>query len=115
MAHVLHCTLRLQSNHAQSLEKTLEILRKEGVSHGLHIGGDTSYPMKKKVFTVLRSPHIDKKSREQFEIRTYAKSVQIQNAEDTSLNAFLTAIKENLSIDVSIQVKFTSMESMVTK
>ena len=33
----------------------------------------TFLPSKKKRFTVLRSPHIDKKSREQFEIRTYKK------------------------------------------
>jgi small subunit ribosomal protein S10 len=30
-------------------------------------------PIKKQRFTVLRSPHVDKKSREQFEIRTYSK------------------------------------------
>ena len=37
---------------------------------GAQVRGPIPLPTKKEVFTVLRSPHIDKKSREQFETRT---------------------------------------------
>lgn len=110
MTNIVTCTLRIESNNAAAIHQVLELLNQNIL--GLRIMGASSLPMRKKVFTVLRSPHIDKKSREQFEIRTYAKSVNIQNTDDSRLNEFLSWLKQNLSYDVSIKVKFTSFERL---
>lgn len=110
MTNLVTCTLRIQSNNIESVHQTIELLAKN--AHGLEVKGASSLPMKKKVFTVLRSPHIDKKSREQFEIRTYAKSVSILNIDDSKLNELLNWLKDSLSYDVSIKVKFTSFEKL---
>ena len=47
---------------------------------GATIIGPVPLPTKKEVFTVLRSPHVDKKSREQFELRTHKRLVDIHEA-----------------------------------
>ena len=44
---------------------------------GAQVRGPIPLPTKKEVFTVLRSPHIDKKSREQFESRTHKRLIDI--------------------------------------
>ena len=44
---------------------------------GAQVRGPIPLPTKKEVFTVLRSPHIDKKSREQFETRTHKRMSDI--------------------------------------
>ena len=44
---------------------------------GAQIAGPIPLPTVKNTYTVLRSPHVDKKSREQFEIRTYKRIIDI--------------------------------------
>ena len=44
---------------------------------GANVKGPIPLPTKKEIFTVLRSPHIDKKSREQFEIRIHKRLLDI--------------------------------------
>ena len=44
---------------------------------GAQVRGPIPLPTKKEIFTVLRSPHIDKKSREQFETRTHKRLIDI--------------------------------------
>ena len=45
---------------------------------GAQVKGPIPLPTKKEIFTVLRSPHIDKKSREQFETRTHKRLINIE-------------------------------------
>ena len=65
-------------------------------------------PQKKKKFTVIRSPHIDKKSREQFELRHY-KSVFIFNIEKKSCAVlFFECLKNSQLYGVELSIDMRS-------
>jgi small subunit ribosomal protein S10 len=68
---------------------------------GAKVAGPIPLPTKVNRYTVLRSPHVDKKSREQFEIRTHKRLIDIleptQNTIDSLMKLDLSA-----GIDVSI-------------
>jgi small subunit ribosomal protein S10 len=53
-------------------------------------------------FTVLRGPHIDKKSREQFEIRTHKRLIDILEPTEQTLNALM---RLDLSAGVDVEIK----------
>ena len=60
------------------------------------------YQQKKKFFTVLRSPHIDKKSREQFETRTHKRLIDILEPTPQTVEALM---KLDLASGVDIEIK----------
>lgn len=106
----LNCVLRMESHHASSLDAAVQMIRESVSKAGLEANNEVSLPMKRKVFTVLRSPHIDKKSREQFEIRTYTKSVLVKGSEEGVVYKFLDTLKGEMNQDVSFKVKFICHE-----
>ena len=59
-------------------------------------------PNKRRCFTVLRSPHIDKKSREQFELITHKRILDIVTPSDQTMDALM---KLNISSGVDVEVK----------
>ena len=62
-----------KSNFTQSLPKILKKLQTLGMRQSNFV----SLPTKIQRFTVLRSPHVDKKSREQFELKMYSKLLTV--------------------------------------
>lgn len=60
----------------QATKKIVEIARLGDIK----ISGPIAMPTHREIFTVLRSPHIFKKSREQFEIRTHKRLIIFKNA-----------------------------------
>lgn len=86
-------------NFISLFSKSLKKIQKQNPwKKKILISNMTSFPKKTKVFTVLRSPHVDKKSREQFEIRT-SKSIfyvtEVLNSSNT-LDIVLTSFFSNL-------------------
>ncbi|MBY0369034.1 30S ribosomal protein S10 [bacterium] len=81
----------------QSVSEIVETARRTGA----RIAGPIPLPTRINRYTVLRSPHVDKKSREQFEIRTHKRLIDIleptQNTIDSLMKLDLSA-----GIDVSI-------------
>ena len=69
---------------------------------GARVKGPIPLPTKKEVFTVLRSPHIDKKSREQFETRTHKRLIDILGPTPQSVEALM---KLDLASGVDIEIK----------
>nr|YP_011007390.1 30S ribosomal protein S10 [Sporochnus bolleanus]WAM64819.1 30S ribosomal protein S10 [Sporochnus bolleanus] len=55
----------------------------------LNIAGPISFPTRKRSYCVLRSPHVDKDSREQFEIRRYKKIIDIHSTSKEIINVLL--------------------------
>ena len=71
--------IRLKAyDHKLLDQSTVEIVN-TAEKTGAKILGPIPLPTKKNKFTVLRSPHVDKKSREQFEMRTYKRLIDIVN------------------------------------
>nr|YP_010922963.1 ribosomal protein S10 [Colpomenia sinuosa]WJZ45279.1 ribosomal protein S10 [Colpomenia sinuosa] len=56
----------------------------------LKVAGPISFPTKKRSYCVLRSPHVNKDSREQFEIRRYKKIIDIESDSKEIVNILLS-------------------------
>ncbi len=59
-------------------------------------------PTERSIYTVLRSPHVDKKSREQFEIRTHKRLVDILEPTPQTVDALM---KLDLPAGVDVEIK----------
>jgi small subunit ribosomal protein S10 len=69
---------------------------------GAQVRGPIPLPTKIEKFTVLRSPHIDKKSREQFEIRTHKRLLDIIDPTPQTVDALM---KLDLAAGVDVEIK----------
>ena len=69
---------------------------------GAQVRGPIPLPTRIEKFTVLRSPHIDKKSREQFEIRTHKRLLDIIDPTPETVDALM---KLDLAAGVDVEIK----------
>jgi len=75
----------------------------ETVRHtGAKIAGPVPLPTKREIYTVLRSPVIDKKSREQFELSTHKRLIDIYEPTSKTIDALR---KLNLPAGVDVEIK----------
>ena len=82
----------------QSAGEIVETARRTGAK----VAGPIPLPTRINKFTVLRSPHVDKKSREQFEIRTHKRLLDILEPTPQTLDALM---KLDLSAGVDVEIK----------
>jgi small subunit ribosomal protein S10 len=69
---------------------------------GAQVRGPIPLPTRIEKFTVLRSPHVDKKSREQFEIRTHKRVLDIVDPTPQTVDALM---KLDLAAGVDVEIK----------
>lgn len=81
-----------------SAERIVETAKRTGAS----VSGPVPLPTERNVFTVLRSPHIHKDSREQFEMRTHKRLIDIV---DPTPKAVDSLMRLDLPADVNIEIK----------
>ena len=81
-----------------SAQEIVETAKKTGAD----IVGPIPLPTKREVFTVLRSPHVDKKSREQFQIKTHKRILDIVNPTSKTIDALK---KLDLPAGVYVEIK----------
>lgn len=82
----------------QSAAEIVETARRTGAK----VAGPIPLPTRINRFTVLRSPHIDKKSREQFEVRTHKRLLDILEPTQQTVDALM---KLDLSAGVDVEIK----------
>jgi small subunit ribosomal protein S10 len=82
----------------QSVNEIVDTARRTGA----RIAGPIPLPTRKEIYTVNRSPHIDKKSREQFEIRTHKRLIDILEPTQQTIDALM---KLELSAGVDVEIK----------
>jgi len=82
----------------QSVLEIVDTVRRTGA----RVVGPVPLPTHIQKYTVLRSPHVDKKSREQFEVRTHKRLMDILEATPETVDALM---KLNLSAGVNIELK----------
>ena len=82
----------------RSVSEIVETTRRTGAK----LVGPIPLPTTKNKWTVLRSPHVDKKSREQFEIRTHKRILEILEPTPQTVDALM---KLDLSGGVDIEIK----------
>ncbi len=69
---------------------------------GAGVAGPIPLPTKREIFTVLRGPHVDKKSREQFQIKTHKRILDIVNPTAKTIDALK---KLDLPAGVYVEIK----------
>lgn len=94
--------LTLKSYDHQLLDKAVKQIVLTAKRTGSQVVGPVPLPNRKRCFTVLRSPHIDKKSREQFELTTHRRILDIVSPSDQTMDALM---KLNISSGVDVEIK----------
>ncbi|OGP29872.1 MAG: 30S ribosomal protein S10 [Deltaproteobacteria bacterium GWC2_42_11] len=82
----------------QSVKEIVETAKRAGAS----IVGPIPLPTKINKYCVLRSPHVDKKSREQFEIRTHKRLIDILEPSQHAIDALM---RLDLPAGVDVEIK----------
>ena len=94
--------LRLKAFDHKLLDKSVIEIVETIKRTGAQIAGPIPLPTKINRFTVLRSPHVDKKSREQFEIRSHKRIIDILEPTQATVDALM---KLDLSAGVHVEIK----------
>jgi len=95
--------IKLKSYDYNLLDKSAEKIIKTVRSTGAIVSGPIPLPTKRTVYTVLRSPHVDKKSRDQFEIRSHKRLIDILNSNNKTIDS-LTKLDIPAGVDIEIKV-----------
>ena len=84
------------------LDKSTDKIVKTAKSTGAIISGPIPLPTKRSIYTVLRSPRVDKKSREQFQTKIHKRMVDIINSTPKTVESLM---KLDLPAGVDIEIK----------
>ena len=94
--------IRLKAfDHAVIDQASADIVR-TAEKTGAQVTGPIPLPTKRQMWTVLRSPHVDKKSREQFELKTHKRLIEIRDSRPQTVDALM---KLELAAGVDVEIK----------
>jgi small subunit ribosomal protein S10 len=82
----------------QSAQKIVETAKRTGAN----VAGPIPLPTEKNIYTILRSPHVNKDSREQFEMRTHKRLIDIEEPTSKTVDALM---RLDLPAGVDIEIK----------
>ena len=94
--------IRLKAFDHRVLDQSTSEIVNTAKRTGAQVRGPIPLPTRIERFTVLRSPHIDKKSREQFEIRTHKRLLDIVDPTPQTVDALM---KLDLAAGVDVEIK----------
>ncbi len=95
--------IRLKGYDQRVLDRSIQDIVETAKRTGARIVGPIPLPTKREIYTVLRSPHVDKKSREQFEIRTHIRMLDILNPTPDTIDK-LKVLPVAAGVDIKIKV-----------
>jgi small subunit ribosomal protein S10 len=94
--------IRLKGFDQRQLDRSTADIVETAKRTGARVVGPIPLPTKREIYTVLRSPHVDRKSREQFEIRTHKRLIDILDPTGKTIDALKTL---TLPAGVDIKIK----------
>jgi small subunit ribosomal protein S10 len=94
--------IKLRAYDHRLLDQSTQEIVSAAQRTGAGVKGPIPLPMDVSKYTVLRGPHIDKKSREQFEIRTHKRVLDIVDPTPQTVDALM---KLDLSAGVDVEIK----------
>lgn len=94
--------IKLKAYDHKLLDKSAEEIVETAKRTGAKVSGPIPLPTKKEIYTVLRSPHVDKKSREQFQIHTHKRLLDIREPTAKTIDALK---KLDLPAGVDVEIK----------
>lgn len=96
--------IRLKAFDPAVIDQTAADIVRTAQKTGASVSGPIPLPTRRRLFTVLRSPHKDKKSREQFELKTHKRLIDIHDSRPQTIDA-LTKLDLAAGVDVEIKVQ----------
>ncbi|MCO5113659.1 MAG: 30S ribosomal protein S10 [Bdellovibrionaceae bacterium] len=99
--------IRLKSFDHKLLDQSTKEIVDTAQRTGAKVTGPIPLPTRINKYTVLRSPHVDKKSREQFEIRTHKRLLDILEPTQQTVDQLM---KLDLSAGVHVEIKLSKVE-----
>jgi small subunit ribosomal protein S10 len=94
--------IRLKSFDHNILDKSTSDIVRTAKGTGARISGPIPLPTEKSIYTVLRSPFVNKKSREQFEIRVHKRLIDILESTPQTVDSLM---KLDLPAGVDVEIK----------
>ncbi|MBE7092115.1 MAG: 30S ribosomal protein S10 [Clostridiales bacterium] len=94
--------IKLKAYDHNLIDQSAEKIVDTAVKTGATVSGPIPLPTEKEVITILRAPHKYKDSREQFELRTHKRLIDIYNAGPKTVDALM---KLDLAAGVDINIK----------
>jgi len=94
--------IRLKAYDYRLLDQSTNEIVETAKRTGARVAGPIPLPTRISKYTVLRGPHVDKKSREQFEVRTHKRLLDILEPTQQTLEALM---KLDLSAGVDVEIK----------
>lgn len=102
MATTQRIRIKLKSYDHYLIDKSAERIVRTVKQTGAMVSGPVPLPTRRTIYTVLRSPHVDKKSREQFEMRVHKRLIDIFSSSQRTIDALM---KLELPAGVDVEVK----------
>lgn len=96
--------IRMEAYDYEVLDRTAKEIVETAQRTGALVTGPIPLPTRIERYTVLRSPHIDRKSREQFEIRTHKRLVDILQPTGKTIEALNKGLALPPGVDIKIRV-----------
>ncbi|MBM3449242.1 MAG: 30S ribosomal protein S10 [Bacteroidota bacterium] len=94
--------IKLKSYDHNLVDKSAEKIVKTVKATGAVVNGPIPLPTHKRIYTVLRSPHVNKKAREQFELNSYKRLLDIYSSSSKTVDALM---KLELPSGVEVEIK----------
>ncbi len=94
--------IKLQSYDHNLVDKSAEKIVKTVKATGAVVSGPIPLPTHKQIYTVLRSPHVNKKAREQFELSAYKRLLDIYSSSTKTVDALM---RLELPSGVEVEIK----------
>ena len=94
--------IRLKAYDAQLLEKSAEQIVETAKRTGSKVSGPIPLPTERNMYCVIKSPHVNKDSREQFEMRTHKRIIDIYTPSSKAVDSLM---KLDLPAGVDINIK----------
>jgi small subunit ribosomal protein S10 len=94
--------IRLKAYEYELLDQSAQKIVATAKRTGADVAGPVPLPTEKEIFTVLRSPHVHKDSREQFEMRTHKRLIDIIDPNPQTVDALM---RLDLPAGVNIEIK----------
>ncbi len=94
--------IRLKAYDHKALDQSAEKIVEAAQRTGARAVGPIPLPTEKAVYTILRSPHVNKDSREQFEMRTHKRLIDVLDASPKTADALM---RLELPAGVNIEIK----------
>ena len=96
--------IRMEGYDHEVLDRTAGEIVQTAQQTGAEVHGPIPLPTRIERYTVLRSPHIDRKSREQFEIRTHKRLIDILKPNQKTIEALNKGLNLPPGVDIKIRV-----------